>query len=386
MAMTWNIPEPQAVYWPVSLTWAGWWRSLTLCCVAVVLAGCGVYFWLQDSRALMYAFITVMVLILLFIAIAGWRMFRYGVALEQADATEQYNTQQKLQWQAWAQQGLAVLDFSAIFPSEVRAPQMQKEPVSSSKVFLLPEYQGAEYLFTELLVPLCVALRVFTQHHRLTVCLPEGCTPEDWQIFQTVWEKLLLPVSALLSPVYTPDSLLRQLSVVSESNNAVPGWLVIRLNWHRSDKGTQGAIAWLIAGGSVNSSMPVSCTLHRPLPSGIRLPDEDIDAFLQYQCVSHHMAGLWYDKMLQPQMDRLLITLSQTRKSNSNSSVPDATPSPSQHYLPHWLGEAERGSDWFAVTLAMQMSVFSASTQVLALGSGSDVFLMSISAGGKHVA
>ncbi|EBL9887254.1 hypothetical protein VXK49_004539, partial [Salmonella enterica] len=100
--MAWKIPAPDAVHWPAAPSWSGWWRALMLSCSAVVMTGCGIYFWLHDSRALVYAFAGVVVLILLFAGIAGWWMYRYGVLLEHADGTTQYNAMLEAQWQRWA--------------------------------------------------------------------------------------------------------------------------------------------------------------------------------------------------------------------------------------------------------------------------------------------
>lgn len=386
--MTWKIPEPDAVHWPAPLSWSGWWRALMLSCSAAVMVGCGIYFWLHDSRALVYAFGGVLLLILLFAGIAGWWMYRYGVLLEHADGTTQYNAMLEAQWQTWAQEGMVISAVSTLFPEQVRAPQNGGEPVSTDAPLRLSECPGTAYLFTELLTPLRVALEIFTRKQSLTVCLPEGASPEDWQCFRAVWTALSLPLIALQPSVMRAESFSRQMTLWQQQRPADSGWLIIRHNWTNDGEGTQGAIAWLLSHPGTRTGLLPCATLHRLLPTDNTLPDRDIRQFLQYQCVSNTMKGVWADTVTQPLISRLMIALSQRRKAadtqGDDAVIPPA--SPVQQYLPHWLGQTKDCETWFAVTQAVQMAEHSGETQVLALAKGNEAFLMSVSRGGEHVA
>lgn len=386
--MAWKIPEPDTVHWPAAPSWPGWWRALMLSCSAAIMAGCGIYFWLHDSRALVYAFACVVVLILLFAAVAGWWMYRYGVLLEHADGTTQYNTMLEAQWQTWAQEGMVVSGVSTLFPEQVRAPQDGVEPVCTQAPLRLPEYPGAAYLFTELLAPLRVALQIFTRNQSLTVCLPEGASEEDWQCFRSVWTALSLPLSAIQLSEMKPESFSRQMTFWQQKNAARTGWLIIRHNWTDDGEGTQGAVAWLVSHPDTHTGLRPGATLHRVFPTDNALPDGDLRQFLQYQCVSNTMKGVWSDAVSQTHISRLMVALSQRHKAVAARGETMAFPpvSPDQHYLPHWLGQTKACGTWFAVTQAIQMAEYTRETQVLALTKGSETLLMSVSTGGKHVA
>lgn len=386
--MAWKIPEPDAVHWPVPPPWSGWWRALMLSCSAVVMVGCGIYFWLHDPRTLVYAFVAVVVLILLFIGLAGWWMYRYGVLLEHADGTAQYNAMLEAQWQTWAQEGMVISGVSTLFPEQVRAPQNSGEPVSQDTPLRLPECPGTAYLFTELLAPLRVALQIFTHHQSLTVCLPEGASHEDWQCFQSVWSVLSLPPSALKPPVMRAETFCRQMALWQQQKTARTGWLIIRHNWTNDSEGTQGAVAWLLSRPDTRTGLRPCATLHRLFPTNDTFPDGDIRQFLQYQCVSNTMKGVWSDADTQPHISRLMVALCLRQKVVNPQADDAASPpaSPVQQYLPHWLGQTKDCEPWFAVTQAVQMAELTGETQVLALAKGSEAFLMSVSHGGEHVA
>lgn len=386
--MAWKIPSPDAVHWPAAPSWSGWWRALMLSCSAVVMAGCGIYFWLHDSRALVYAFAGVVVLILLFAGIAGWWMYRYGVLLEHADGTTQYNAMLEAQWQRWAQEGMVVSGVSTLFPEQVRTPQDSGEPVSTLAPLRLPECPGATYLFTELLALLRVALQIFIRNQSLTVCLPESASEDDWQCFRSVWAALSLPLSAIQLSEMKPEPFSRQMTLWQQKDAVRTGWLIIRHNWTPGSEGTQGAVAWLLSHPDIRTGLRPCATLHRVFPTDNTLPDGDLRQFLQYQCVSNTMKGVWSDAVTQPHISRLMVALSQQHKAVAELGEATVIPpvSPVQQYLPHWLGEMKDGETWFAVTQAIQMAEHTRETQVLALAKGSEAFLMSVSSGGDNVA
>ncbi|WP_313105178.1 hypothetical protein [Pseudescherichia vulneris] len=386
--MAWKIPEPDAVHWPAAPSWSGWWRALMLSCSAVVMTGCGVYFWLHDARALVYAFAGVVLLILLFAAVAGWWMYRYGVLLEHAEGTTQYNTMLEAQWQTWAQEGMVVPGVSTLFPEQVREPQDVGEPVSTPAPLRLPECPGAVYLFTELLIPLRVALQIFTCNQSLAVCLPEEASEEDWLCFRTVWSALSLPLSAIQLAEMKPESFSHQMTLWQQKSTVHTGWLIIRHNWTQGSEGTQGAVAWLLSHPDTRTGLRPCAMLHRLFPTDNTCPDGDLRQFLQYQCVSNTVKGVWSDAVTQLHISRLIVALSQRHKAVVAQGAATVTPpvSPVQQYLPHWLGETKEGETWFAVTQAIKMAEHTRETQVLALAKGSEAFLISVSSGGEYVA
>lgn len=386
--MAWKIPEPDAVHWPAPPSWSGGWRALMFSCSGVVMVGCGIYFWLHDPRALVYTFATVVVLILLFAGIAGWWMYRYGVLLEHADGTTQYNAMLEAQWQMWAQEGMVVSAVSTIFPEQVRAPQNNDEPVSQDRPLHLPEYPGITYLFTELLVPLRPALQIFTRNQSLTICLPQGTCQDDWQSFQSVWAALSLPLAAIQPSEMQAESFSRQMDFWLQKNAGRLGWLVLRHNWKEDSEGTQGAVAWLLSHHGTRTGLRTLATLHRLQQVEPSLSDGDLCQFLQYQCVSNTMKGVWFDAVTQPHIGRLIVALSQRHKAVAaqDETIAFSSLSPVQHYLPHWLGQTKECETWFAVTQAIQMAEHTRDTQVLALAKGSEAFLMSVSSGGEYVA
>jgi len=358
---------------------------LALSSALVVLAGCALYFWLDDVRSLLYTLVAVGGVCLLFAGVAGWRMFGYGVVLEHAEGITQMNAVQQAQWQHWAQQGVAVLDHSAIFPVEVRKPAAQHALLNSEQPLLLGEFPGVEHLFTELLVPMLITLQTLVKRHSLVVHLPAGCTADDWRLFQQVWASLALPAAALDSPDYVPHSLQAQLTTLIDDNDSTRVHLLFRYHWQPDHQQTEGAVAWLLAPMSASASLKVRCVWQRTLLAEPSLPDAALEQFLHYQTGATKIDYLWSDTVTQPQVSRMIIALYREQNRAGNEAL-STTPlrSPEQIYLPHWLGKSGDCSDWFAATLAMQMAEFSRGTQLLMLQDRQGASLMSVRMGGTH--
>ncbi|EKS1513557.1 hypothetical protein QBB50_004568, partial [Salmonella enterica] len=222
----------------------------------------------------------------------------------------------------------------------------------------------------------------------LTVCLPESASEDDWQCFRSVWAALSLPLSAIQLSEMKPEPFSRQMTLWQQKDAVRTGWLIIRHNWTPGSEGTQGAVAWLLSHPDIRTGLRPCATLHRVFPTDNTLPDGDLRQFLQYQCVSNTMKGVWSDAVTQPHISRLMVALSQQHKAVAEQGEATVIPpaSPVQQYLPHWLGEMKDGETWFAVTQAIQMAEHTRETQVLALAKGSEAFLMSVSSGGEYVA
>lgn len=64
----------------------------------------------------------------------------------------------------------------------------------------------------------------------------------------------------------------------------------------------------------IRTGLRPCATLHRVFPTDNTLPDGDLRQFLQYQCVSNTMKGVWSDAVTQPHISRLMVALSQQHK------------------------------------------------------------------------
>lgn len=128
--MNWSIPEPYAIPAVKPLRWQNGWRVFFLCCIAILLCGVGSYFWLKDSRLLLYTFGMVVAIMVLAGILAGWKLYRYGVEAEHAQGIARYNQLNEHQWQRWAQAGVPVLGMTIIFPEAVPHPSDGIVPVT----------------------------------------------------------------------------------------------------------------------------------------------------------------------------------------------------------------------------------------------------------------
>ncbi|EJQ8996570.1 hypothetical protein NYF53_004689, partial [Salmonella enterica] len=176
---------------------------------------------------------------------------------------------------------------------------------------------------------------------------------------------LSLPLSAIQLSEMKPEPFSRQMTLWQQKDAVRTGWLIIRHNWTPGSEGTQGAVAWLLSHPDIRTGLRPCATLHRVFPTDNTLPDGDLRQFLQYQCVSNTMKGVWSDAVTQPHISRLMVALSQQHKAVAEQGEATVIPpaSPVQQYLPHWLGEMKDGETWFAVTQAIQMAEHTRETQ-----------------------
>ena len=387
--MDWTIPEPYAIPSVKPLHWSGWWRGLSLCAMAILLMGCGGYFWLKDPRLLLYTFGGVVVLILMFAGIAGWNMYRYGVEAEHAEDISNLNRLTTLQWQRWAQQSVSVLGFHALFPSAVLSLYNSDGPVNGNAPLLLPPFNGYSALFTDLLLPLLPELQqLVAERILLEVTLSEGCDADEWQLFTQAWQMLGLPVSSLLSSPALPGGYGSQMTSWLASPSAMARLVLVH---HRDAQQTttEGAVIWLLAPQAGRASgLPVRCSLHRPMRTPLPVELAAFRCFLDYQPLTTDMNGLWNDIVTHEQADALLIAHSQrpqTEDSNGEKNeAAVAPPLPEQHYLPHWLGKTGPYHDWFTVTLMMQMTLAKPGVQFAMINDGDAALLSSVSTGAFH--
>lgn len=114
--MNWSIPEPYAIPAVKPLRWQNGWRVFFLCCIAILLCGVGSYFWLKDSRLLLYTFGMVVAIMVLAGILAGWKLYRYGDEAEHAQGIARYNQLNEHQWQRWAQAGITGSGYDNNFP------------------------------------------------------------------------------------------------------------------------------------------------------------------------------------------------------------------------------------------------------------------------------
>ncbi|EHG2955561.1 hypothetical protein J1J25_004839 [Salmonella enterica subsp. diarizonae serovar 53:r:z35] len=387
--MYWTIPEPYAIPSVKPLRWSGWWRGFSLCAMAILLVGCGGYFWLKDPRLLLYTFGGVVVLILVFAGIAGWNMYRYGVEAEHAEDISNLNRLTTLQWQRWAQQSVAVLGFHAFFPSAVLSPGHNEGPVNGDKPLLLPPFNGCNAVFQDLLLSLLPELQqLVAERILLEVTLPEGCGMDEWQQFTGAWQMLGLPVSSLLISPVAPDSYGVQMKNWLSAPSATAR-LVIVHHWDAQHTATEGAVIWLLAPQTGHESgLPVRCSLHRPMRTPLPVQAATFRRFLDYQPLTTDMNGLWTDAITRDHADALLIAHSQRPQLEDSDSDKNETavppPLPEQHYLLHWLGKTGPYHDWFTVTLMMQMTQAKPGVQCAMINDGDAALLSCVSAGALY--
>ncbi|MDT3570298.1 hypothetical protein [Cronobacter sakazakii] len=375
--MNWSIPEPYAIPAVKPLRWQNGWRVFFLCCIAILLCGVGSYFWLKDSRLLLYTFGMVVAIMVLAGILAGWKLYRYGVEAEHAQGIARYNQLNEHQWQRWAQAGVPVLGMTIIFPEAVPHPSDGIVPVTVDIPLFLPKYPGETVVINELLLPLVPLLTIFTQKHPLIVLLPDTLSQET---FRVVWQRLSLPVSALSGFELLQQGCFSLVNTWVDEKDTRSGRLVLFVDWTDNRKATQGAVAWLLGCGSKNE-LPVRCTLHRPMQTKTDQFAADIEKFFHYQPLAQAMTDFWFDQSSKPCTDILMIQRSRyLKKTQDNGKL---APSLHSQYLPHWLGRTTPSQDIFAITLMMQMAEHRQGTQVLLWNRNNTLTLQSVSAGDR---
>lgn len=368
--MNWQIPPPYPVPEVRPLRWSTWWRVFSLACIVALMLGFGSYFWLKNGRILLYTFITLVALCLFCSAVAGWMLFRFGVANEHAAGITRYNQRQEEVWQCWAQTGIPLLSKSFVLPVDIPMSEPLSPALVNSHAFSPGDYPGHRVLLFELLVPLLISLQTFLRQHSLVVYLPPLVPARD---FFQVWQDLGLPASVVLSVEKTPTQCFTMLYHWAEDSENRAGRLLIFSDWQGHAQHTQGAVAWLLGPNDYQGELPVICTLHRPLPTTDEHFISAVQQFLHYQPVAQSATDLWLDNATQPYIAELLVQRA--------ASLPTNTSPLLQHYLPHWLGKTGEGSAWLAVTLIMQRVETQRATQMLLLKESNELMFSSISAG-----
>lgn len=391
--MSWDIPQSCPVTSPSPPDWPLWWRAGALCCFLLILTGAGLWFWLHDSRVLLWTLAAVMGGIALFALLAGWLLFRFGVDAEHAEELRAYNVLQEHAWQRWAQQSIPVVGWHTIFAPEVLIPQRAVGAVNSDIPLSLPTFTGDSWLAEEIIMALLPELRSVIDLWPLEVTLPEGAGNAQWRQFVACWQQCGLSTNRLTvsaSDVSAYDGTLRQWLAEPETGRAR---LVIIRHWTGSGEYTEGVVALLLAPRGREDAIPVRCSLHRPLSVDPGNESAAFSQFLRYQPLTLRMTGLWTDRKSKPLAAGLVVRHGQ-RLNNNVSAEPDpatedpatVTPVslPDQYFMPHWLGHTGPRADWFAIAMMMEMAKYNGGVQCGVLSSGSSSsgwILSSVSAG-----
>jgi hypothetical protein len=394
MLMSWDIPAPYPVKSPSPPRWSLWWRVFSLCCFLLVLPGAAVWFWLHDSRVLLWTLGGVTGCIILFALLGGWMLFRSGVDGEHTQGLVEYNRQQECEWQRWAQQSVQVLAWYSLFPAETPVPAQKNEAVSADVPLMLTSYPGDRWLTEDVIMALLPELQAVTRRWQVEVSLPEGDGHTQWRQFVDCWQQTGLPVTRLTTPaagVSAYDVTLRHWLDEPRTDRAR---LVFAKHWTSAGEHTEGVVVLLLAPQGQESDIPVRCSLHRPMLVTQGNEAADFPLFLHYQPLTAAMSGLWTDRTSKALADLLVIAHSQRLKTDANDSddnegrataLPVSTPE--QFWLPHWLGQTGPGADWFAAVLMMTMAEHNGGVQCglfstgLSGASSSSWILSSISAG-----
>lgn len=377
--MSWDIPLPYVVKHPAPLQWNGWWRGVSLLVMLCVAAGCGLWYWLKDPRILLLTFCAVITVTVLFLGIAGWRLFSYGVNAEHAESMEQQNEWHQEKWQVWAQSGLNILDFSYIFPAEIPHPFEHRTLVNNEVAFSLPSRPPLLYLFEEILAPLAASLRML--RNPLDVYLPCNDDEAARRAFALTWEKLGLSLSAVsdfFSGAVTKPWADQTTQWLNDGNSNAK--LLIFFQWPENDQPrihTDGAIAWLItANGS--GSVRSRCRLHRPVTGTAEEAEHNAGLFLKYQAPAMNVSDQWYNQTAIAAQNTLTLKRCRQLRVQNPASNP---PVPEQQFIPYWLGKPGPATDYFTITLMMLMAEYRYAPQSLVLSQADALVFATVSPG-----
>ncbi|MBS9439889.1 hypothetical protein EAE91_22890 [Photorhabdus noenieputensis] len=378
--MAWDIPQSYSVHRPEPPVWSLWWRLFSLACFAVVVAVGSFWYLFKDPASLLYALVALAGITALFGVIAGWRLFRYGVELEQAEVLTQENAWQEARWQAWASQAIRVVDYGALFPPEVPSPADKTVLVNGDSALALPPFSNYLNLFKNLLGAVRSSLAAHVVNHKVNVYFPLD-RPEAvvWEQFCQVWKKLGLPLSQLQGPVKLNADYTHQISdwLTTETKGLL---LVITWCWEGNktpEATSEGAVVWLLAPSS--SQLSAKCCLHRPMATVAEEAEQSVAQLLRYQCPAITAGTLWYNDADSPEKDRLLIRLNQRLKALPSSAQKSEPTTLDQQFVPHWLGKSGPYADWFALTLAMKMAEYQQVPQLFLLAHNTTLQLGTIS-------
>ncbi|MCW7549677.1 hypothetical protein OO184_17485 [Photorhabdus sp. APURE] len=378
--MAWDIPQSYSVHRSEPPVWSLWWRLFSMACFAVVVAAGSVWYLLKDPASLLYALVALAGITALFGVIAGWRLFRYGVELEQAEVLTRENAWQEARWQAWASQAIRVVDYGAFFPPEVPSPADKAVLVNGDSALVLPPFSSYLNLFENLLGEMRHSLMAYVANHKVNVYFPLGRSEIIvWEQFCQVWAELGLPLSQLQGPMQLKADYTHQISdwLTTETKGLL---LIITWCWEGNktpEAVSEGAVIWLLAPPS--SPLSAKCCLHRPMATVAAEAGQSVDQFLRYQCPAITAGTLWYNDADSPEKDRLLIRLNQILKALPSSAQQSVPATLDQQFIPHWLGKSGSYADWFALTLAMKMAEYQQAPQLFLLVRHAELQLGTIS-------
>ncbi|TDB41640.1 hypothetical protein C5468_25600 [Photorhabdus luminescens subsp. mexicana] len=378
--MAWDIPQSYSVHRSEPPVWSLWWRLFSMACFAVVVAAGSVWYLLKDPASLLYALVALAGITALFGVIAGWRLFRYGVELEQAEVLTRENAWQEARWQAWASQAIRVVDYGAFFPPEVPSPADQAVLVNGDSALVLPPFSSYLNLFENLLGEMRHSLMAYVANHKVNVYFPlDRSEIIVWEQFCQVWAELGLPLSQLQGPMQLKADYTHQISdwLTTETKGLL---LIITWCWEGNktpEAVSEGAVIWLLAPPS--SPLSAKCCLHRPMATVAAEAGQSVDQFLRYQCPAITAGTLWYNDADSPEKDRLLIRLNQILKALPSSAQQSVPATLDQQFIPHWLGKSGSYADWFALTLAMKMAEYQQAPQLFLLAHHAELQLGTIS-------
>jgi hypothetical protein len=233
-------------------------------------------------------------------------------------------------------------------------------------------------LFEELLAPLVTSLTVLRSP--VTVYLPHHDDEATQTAFLVVWEKLGLPASRITG--YISGAMAVPFAEqVTHWLNEPDGHakLMMFTQWADNDasrQATEGAVAWLIA--PAMEAGPYRCRLHRPMTGLLDTIEQDAMQFLTYQPIALNTADLWFNASALAAKDRLVVERCQRLRAQDPAANPG---SPTQQFIPHWLGKPGPATEWFTITLMMMMAEHHRAPQGLVLAQENALLLATVSAG-----
>ncbi|MBD2792984.1 hypothetical protein [Xenorhabdus szentirmaii] len=363
--MGWNIPEPLKYeeYKPIS------WGAVTGAFSALftlLVTLWTVYYSVTKSTAFFpIAVFSFGVLLLFFLLILGWRLYRIGIEAERRKSIDLYNQENKIAWQQWASKSVGILGIGYIFPRSFPKTFFTHDEefsINEDKKISLGNYPGEYIVFRELIVSIKHYLDVLPDNVKLEIWLPyENLSQQS--IISAVWSDLDLSHIYIESYNKLNNYTEQIASWVDNPDDSIK--LVMIPKWSSvNEKESDGLIAWVISPSLTNKDYNNRFSLYRPMETEYSELTKPLNDFFFYQQIAVQSTGLWNNKIEQSVQTEVLMGKHKVsmgavdKKESKNSSQPEV------YTLSHWLGSHNSYAFWFTMTVAMLMSEKSQSCQL----------------------
>lgn len=323
----------------------------------VAVFGCVAYYYSsQNKNALTLLLILSLALLVIFGVIAGWKILRAGMLLENNDLIEVSNKRAEDICRQWASEYISIIDFSSVFPGGLEIAKFSRGDefnVIGDKSIKFPEEVNYTAIFQELLSSLRYKLLILSQAGKIEISLsgPDVSSLSLWRSFSLAWITLGLPAEAVAIPIFIVKSYADQIDEWLEH----PGEkcrLVVVCNPLASDdaqqKTSDAACAWLLAPAAITEQLPQKGRLYRALETGDTALPSDLHKFLKYQEGAMEIENLWFDKVTEKNtINKVTQICNEVLRSEEDANLL------SQYFIELILGRQGKGSIWMAMALVL---------------------------------